>query len=150
MKSFNSVQILGNVGFVGETKIFENGGKTVTISVATSRGGFTAKDGTVIPEKTTWHTVVCSNALADVVQKYVNKGDRVFVAGELQSREYLAQNGERRVVTEVRANDIVLCGGRGTQDGANAQPIKDVQIFPPKTEAKQQTSPAENIEQLLF
>ena len=120
MKSFNSVQILGNVGFVGETKIFENGGKAVTISVATSRGGFTAKDGTAIPEKTTWHTVVCSNALADVVQKYVNKGDRIFIAGELQSREYLAQNGERRVVTEVRANDIVLCGGRGTQDDANA------------------------------
>ena len=94
--------------------------------------------------------MVCSNALADVVQKYVNKGDRVFVAGELQSREYLAQNGERRVVTEVRANDIVLCGGRGTQDGVNAQPVKDVQIFPHKTEAKSQTPPDENINQLPF
>lgn len=101
-------------------------------------------------KKTTWHTVVCSNALADVVQKYVNKGDRVFVAGELQTREYLAQNGERRVVTEVRANDIVLCGGRGTQDGANAQPVKDMQIFPPKTEANPQTPPVENIDQLPF
>lgn len=145
MKSFNCVQILGNVGFVGETKIFENGGKTVTISVATSRGGFTAKDGTAIPEKTTWHIVVCTNALADVVQKYVNKGDRIFIAGELQSREYLAQNGERRVVTEIRANDIVLSGGRGTQqDDANAQPVKDVQTFPPKTAAKPQTAPVKN------
>ena len=93
--------------------------------------------------------MVCSNALADVVQKYVNKGDRVFIAGELQSREYLAQNGERRVVTEVRANDIVLCGGRGTQDDANAQPDKDVQIFPPKKEKKPQTPHVKN-EELPF
>ena len=143
MKSFNCVQILGNVGFVGETKIFENGGKSVTISVATSRGGYTAKDGTTIPEKTTWHAVVCSNALADVVQKYVNKGDCIFIAGEPQTREYLAQNGERRVVTEVRASDIVLCGGRGTQDD-NMQPVKDVQKFPPKTAAKPQTPPVKN------
>lgn len=150
MKSYNCVQILGNVGFIGETKIFENGGKSVTISVATSRGGYTAKDGTTIPERTTWHTVVCSNALADVVQNYVNKGDRIFIAGELQSREYLAQNGERRVVTEVRANDIVLCGGRGTQEATNAQPVKDVQTFPPKTAAKPQTPPVENVEQLPF
>ena len=93
--------------------------------------------------------MVCSNALADVVQKYVNKGDRVFVAGELQSREYLAQNGERRVITEESANDIVLCGGRGTQDDSNAQPVKDVQIFPPKTETKPQTPPEKN-EELPF
>lgn len=132
MKSVNSVQLLGNVGLVGELKIFETG-NLITFTLATSEGGYTRKDGTTVPERTTWHTIVVSGAMTDVVQRYIHKGSKVYVSGRISVREYAASDGSKRKVTEIRANDLVLCGGGETRaTGEYVPPVFSTQAPKPQ------------------
>ena len=65
-KSVNQVTLIGNIGKDPEIRTLDNGVKVATVSLATSTGGFKKQDGTDVPEKTSWHNVVCWRGLADL------------------------------------------------------------------------------------
>ena len=109
-KSVNQCLIIGNVGKDPETRTLDNGVKVSTFSVATSTGGYKRQDGTDVPEKTSWHSIVAWRGLAEIAEKYIRKGDKVTVFGTISYREY-EKDGIRRYVTDILAYDIVL-GGR--------------------------------------
>ena len=114
--SLNKVQLIGNVGQEPTLREFDNGGCVCNLTIATTERGFTTKDGRKIDEKTEWHNVVFKNALAKVIQKYVRKGDKIYIEGKLTTRTYL-KDDEKRFVTEIVANDFeFMQGGKG---GAN-------------------------------
>ena len=69
--SVNKVILIGNVGGDPTYKTFENGGTIAQFSVATTKKGFTNKQGVTIPDKTEWHNIVLSNKLADIANQYV-------------------------------------------------------------------------------
>ena len=88
--------LIGNSGRKPDYKQFENGGRVAQFSIATTKKGYTAKDGTVIPDKTEWHNIVLQNGLADVANNYINKGTKVYIEGELRTRSYQDAQGITR------------------------------------------------------
>lgn len=109
MASLNKVQLIGNLGADPEIKSFQNGGKIANLRVATSESW---KDKTTgeRKEKTEWHSVtVQSEGLVGVVERFLKKGSKVYLEGQLQTRKWQDQSGNDRYSTEV-----VLRGFGGT------------------------------------
>lgn len=114
MASYNNIQLLGNIGSV-EVKTFQNGGKIVEATLATSKRW---KDRNNDPhEETQWHKLVIGGSLADTAEKYVQKGDPLFVTGEMTYRKYTTREGENRSVPEVRVLTLQLLP-KGMREGA--------------------------------
>ena len=123
--SVNKVILLGNTGKAPDFKKFDNGGCVATFSLATTKRGFTTKDGRQIPERTEWHNVVLQNGLAKVANQYVKKGDKLYIEGELRTRSYDDAQGVKRYITEIVATDMKMLtpnGKEGTRAGTQAPP----------------------------
>ena len=119
-KSINQCIIIGNVGKEPEIRVFENGIKVATFSVATSTGGYKKQDGTDVPEKTNQHNIVAQRGLADISEKFVHKGDKLTVIGSISYREY-EKDGVKKFITDILASDLVLMG---KSDTSTKPPIK--------------------------
>jgi single-strand DNA-binding protein len=110
MKSLrNSVQLIGNLGKDPEVKVFDSGTKLASFSIATNDKYKNAKGEKV--EDTQWHNIVIWGELAEVAGKYLKKGSEVCVEGKLVHRSYETTAGEKRYITEVNVNDMVMLGG---------------------------------------
>ena len=86
--SLNKVMLIGNVGKDPEIRYIDQGVCTAQISLATSTPGYTLQNGTTVPERTEWHSVYLWRRLAEVVERYVHKGDKLYIEGELRYRTY--------------------------------------------------------------
>ncbi|HEU5290098.1 MAG TPA: single-stranded DNA-binding protein [Cyclobacteriaceae bacterium] len=110
MKSLrNSVQLIGRLGKDPEVKTF-SGKKKASFSIATSDSYKNQKGEKV--EDTQWHNIVIWGKLAEVAEKYLKKGQEVVVEGRLVHRDYEGDNGEKRYITEINVNDLVMLGGK--------------------------------------
>ena len=98
--SVNKVILLGNVGQAPEIRDSQSG-KIATFRLATTDKGFTKQDGTQVPERTEWHNCVVFGRQAEVVEKYVGKGMRLYVEGKLRTRKYTARDNTEKYVTEI-------------------------------------------------
>lgn len=105
MASFNQITLLGNVGNL-EVKTFSNGGKIVEASLATGKR-WKDRNGDQ-HEETQWHRLVIPGPLADTAEKYVHKGDTLFVQGEMTYRQWETREGEKRTSPEVRVLALQL------------------------------------------
>ena len=105
MASFNQITLLGNVGNL-EVKTFTNGGKIVEASLATGKR-WKDRNGDQ-HEETQWHRLVIPGPLADTAEKYVHKGDTLFVQGEMTYRQWETREGEKRTSPEVRVLTLQL------------------------------------------
>lgn len=114
--SLNKVMLIGNVGKDPEVRYLENGNqpgnatKVAQFSVATTER-YKDRNGEQ-RETTDWHNIVAWRGLADITEKYVGKGAKVFIEGKLRTREYQDQSGQRRFVTEVVAERLETLGPR--------------------------------------
>jgi len=110
MKSLrNSVQLIGRLGKDPEVKTFGDK-KKASFSIATSDSYKNAKGEKV--EDTQWHNVVIWGKLAGVAEKYLKKGQEVAVEGKLVHRDFETDKGEKRYITEITVNDLVMLGGK--------------------------------------
>ena len=120
-RSLNKVILIGNLGADPEVRSTSNGSRVATLSLATSRQ-WKDKAGEK-QEKTEWHRVVLWNnkgsGLADVVEKYCKKGDKVYVEGSIEYRSWQDREGQTRYTTEITARELILLGGR-SGDGAES------------------------------
>ena len=122
-RSLNKVQLIGNVGKDPEVRSTNNGGKVADFSLATSRSwNDTAGGGK--QEKTEWHKCIAWNAkggggqgLADIVERYVKKGDKLFVEGSIEYRTWQDQQGQTRYTTEIRVRELILLSPKGGSEG---------------------------------
>jgi len=115
-RSLNKVTLIGNLGADPEVRSTNNGSRVATLSVATSRQ-WTGTGGEK-QEKTDWHRVICWNnkggsGLADVCEKYLKKGDKVYVEGRIEYRTWEDNNKQTRYVTEIIARELIMLGSRG-------------------------------------
>jgi single-strand DNA-binding protein len=116
-RSVNKVTLIGNIGNDPEVRTTAGGGKVATFSLATSRQ-WTGQGGDK-QEKTEWHRCVAWNGkgtgmgLADVVEKYCRKGERLFVEGSIEYGQYKDKEGQTRYTTEIKVREIMLLGGKG-------------------------------------
>lgn len=118
-RSVNKATIIGNLGADPEIRTTPGGSRVTTLSVATNRR-WTGRTGET-QEETQWHRIVAWNKLAEIVEQYLKKGDRVYVEGRIQYRQWEDQNGQKRYTTEIVANDMVMLGGRGEGAGMEMQ-----------------------------
>lgn len=110
--SVNKVILLGRVGKDPDIKRFDDDNSVASFSLATSERGYTAKNGTVVPEQTEWHSVVCYKGLAAIAERYVKKGDPLYIEGKIRTRSYEDKNQQKRYITEIIADKIELLGGK--------------------------------------
>lgn len=108
MPNVNIVTLMGHSGQDAEIRTLSNGNKVATFTLATSKGGFTTRDGKEIPAVTQWHNIVCWRHLADICEKSVRKGSHVTVIGELTYRKYTDKNGEERSKCEIVAEELMV------------------------------------------
>ena len=110
------------VGFVGDEpriNTLQSGRKVASFSMATTEKGYTAKDGTVIPDKTEWHNVVCWGKTAEVVEMFVRKGSQLYVQGKMRTRQY-QKDGQTRYSFEIECETMQMLDRR-TESQAPAQ-----------------------------
>jgi len=104
----NKVQLIGNAGKDPEVKTFEGGRKLATISIATSES-YTNDKGEKVTD-TQWHNLVAWGKTAEIIEKYVVKGNQFAVEGKLTHRSYDDKSGEKKYVTEVVVSEVLLLG----------------------------------------
>ena len=105
----NKVTLIGRTGKKVEIVQFENG-KLAKVSLATS-DHYTNAMGEKV-EETQWHNLVCNGKLADIMEKYVEKGKEIAVEGKVIYRTYDDKDGTKRYITEIRVMEILLLGGK--------------------------------------
>ena len=105
----NKVTLIGRTGKDVEIVQFENG-KLAKVSLATS-DYYTNALGEKV-EETQWHNLVCNGKLADLMEKYVEKGKEIAVEGKIVYRNYDDKEGQKRYITEVRVDQLVLLGSK--------------------------------------
>jgi len=118
MSSINKVILVGNVGKDPEVRDFGDGQKVVRLSLATSER-WKDKSGQR-QERTEWHNVSIYGALADIAERYVTKGSRLYLEGKVQTRKYQAKDGSDRYATDIVLRgygaDMVMLSGQGRSD----------------------------------
>lgn len=107
----NKVQLIGNVGNEPEITNLESGKKVAKFSIATNE--FYKNSNGEKEQNTQWHNIVAWGKIAEIVEKYVGKGKEVALEGKLTSRSYETKEGEKRYVTEVVVDEILLLGIKG-------------------------------------
>ena len=123
-RSLNKATLIGNLGAAPEIRSTHSGTRVATLSVATSRR-WTSRAGDP-QEKTEWHRVVCWDKLAEICERYLNKGDRVYVEGRIEYRQWEGQDGQTRYSTEIRAREMIMLGsGGGRESHAGPQPAPE-------------------------
>lgn len=99
--SLNKVQLIGNVGKDPDVRYLDNGVAVATFPLATTDRAYTLANGTQVPERTEWHNIVLWRGLAETAEKYVHKGDKLYIEGKIRSRSYDDQNGIKRYIVEI-------------------------------------------------
>jgi single-strand DNA-binding protein len=106
----NSVQLIGRLGKDPEAKTFDSGKNMTTFSVATSETYRNQKGEKI--ESTQWHNVVTWGKTAEIAAQYLKKGHEVVLEGKLVHRSYETLAGEKRYITEISVNDLVLLNNK--------------------------------------
>lgn len=120
-RSLNKAMIIGNLGADPEVRTTPGGTRVATLSVATSRS-WTGRTGDQ-QERTEWHRIVAWDRLAEICERYLKKGDRVYVEGRIEYRQWEGKDGQTRYTTEIRAREMVMLGSRGEAGAEQGAPV---------------------------
>jgi single-strand DNA-binding protein len=126
----NKVMLIGNVGKEPEVRYYDRDMAVAQVQLATTERGYTLPNGTQVPDHTDWHTILLYRGLAKVVERYVHKGDKLYIEGKIRYRSYDDRRGIRKYVTEILAENMEMLSPRIQQ----------------KTEPKEEESKAEEEE----
>ena len=118
--SVNKIILLGNVGKDPEVRYFDNGGAVANFTLATTERGYTAQNGTQVPDRTEWHNIVLWRGLAEIAEKYVKKGSKLYIDGKIRTRSYDDANGNKRYITEVWGDNMELLDRKPESSNASS------------------------------
>ena len=146
--ALNKVMLIGNVGKKPEIRYLENQGgaspapKVATFPLATTER-FRDRSGEM-RESTEWHNIVAWRQLADLAERFMDKGSQIYVEGRLRGRSWDGQDGQKRYITEVVADSIQLLGKKSDNPGAEGYQAAGAQNAAPAQPAPQAPRPAVN------
>ena len=100
--------LIGHVGADPEVRYYDADQAVAQVRLATTERGYTLQNGTQVPDHTDWHNLVFYRKLAKIVEKYVHKGDRLYVEGRIRYRSYDDQRGVRKFVTEILVDNMEM------------------------------------------
>ncbi|SAL03062.1 single-strand binding protein [Caballeronia fortuita] len=135
MASLNKVELIGHLGADPESRYLPSGDAVTSLRIATSES-WKDKESGERKERTEWHRVSAFGKLAEIMNEYLRKGAQVYIEGSLQTRKWTDQQGVERYSTEIRADKMLMLGGRregGSQEGGerSARPASSGQQRPP-------------------
>lgn len=108
----NQVQLIGRLGAKADVKRFDSGKTKASFSLATKEIFKNHKGEKV--EETTWHNVIAWGPQAEIIEKYTDKGSEIAVGGKLVNRTYNDKEGQKKYITEVQIDEVVLLGDKAT------------------------------------
>lgn len=112
MASVNKAIIMGNLGKDPEVKYVDKGVCVAQLTVATTERGYELESGTRVPDRTEWHNIVLWRQAAEFAERYVHKGDLVYIEGRIKTRSYTDKQGHTRYVTEIWGDTFELVGSK--------------------------------------
>lgn len=127
--------LIGNVGKDPEIRYVDAGVCVASLVLATTERGYKLQNGTEVPDRTEWHNIVLWRGLAETVEKYVKKGDKLYIEGKIHTRSYDDRNGVKRYVTEIWADAMEM--------------LTPKQVSQPQPEQPQQSASTEQTEEKL-
>lgn len=127
----NKVILVGNVGQDPKVTFYDGGNCVAQVSLATTEKGYTLQNGVQVPDRTEWHNLIFRNRLGEVVDKYVHKGDKLYVEGKIRTRSYDDQTGAKRYVTEIFVDNMEMLSPKPAAGAQTApQPQQPVRQQP--------------------
>lgn len=124
----NKVMLIGNVGKDPEIRYVDAGVCVASMLLATTERGYKLQNGTEVPDRTEWHNIVLWRGLAETVEKYVKKGDKLYIEGKIHTRSYDDRNGVKRYVTEIWADAMEMLTPKPVSQPQAGQPQQTPQI----------------------
>jgi single-strand DNA-binding protein len=111
----NKVMLIGNVGREPDIRYVDAGVCVASLVLATTERGYKLQNGTEVPDRTEWHNITLWRGLAETVEKYVHKGDKLYIEGKIHTRSYDDKNGMKRYITEIRADAMEMLTPRAVR-----------------------------------
>ena len=108
--SINKVILIGNVGRDPEIRYTAPGQAVASFSLATTERGHTAANGTQVPDRTEWHSIVMWGKNAEIAERYIRKGSQLYIEGKLRTRTWEDKNQIKRQVTEIYVDTFDFLG----------------------------------------
>lgn len=136
----NKVMLIGNVGAAPDVRYYDADQAVAQVRLATTERGYTLQNGTQVPDHTDWHNLVFYRNLAKVVEKYVKKGDKLYVEGRIRYRSYDDKAGQRRYITEILVENMEMLTPRQQAQGTSQATPATPQATPSATQATEQPS----------
>ena len=137
--SVNKVILIGNLGKDPEIRHLENGATVANFSIATSENYKDRKTGEKVSQ-TEWHNIVAWRGLAEIAEKFIKKGDKIYIEGKLKTRTWQDKEGNNRYSTEVITDNLTMLGSSG-EPKPNSEPIKSEESEPKPVAEKEFSSP---------
>ena len=128
----NRVCLIGRVGQDPEIRYLDSGVCVAQFSLATTEKGYTTQNGQQVAERTEWHDIVAWRGLAQTIEKYVKKGDKLYLEGKLRHRTYEGNDGIKRSKTDIHVENMDLLTPKGDK-----KPLP-VEVAPPPAAVQQQ------------
>lgn len=139
----NKVMLIGNVGQDPVVRYLDNGVCVASVRLATTERGYTLQNGTQVPDRTEWHSLIFWRKQAETVEKFVHKGDKLYVEGKIQSRKYDDRQGITHQVVEIMVDQMEMLTPRSsTPATANDSPQQ--------TPTQQVVTPSQNDDEPPF
>ncbi len=124
----NKVMLIGNVGKEPDVRYYDADQAVAQFPLATTERGYTLPNGTHVPDRTDWHNIVMWKNLAKTAERYVHKGDKLYIEGRIRYRSYDDQKGIRRFVTEIYAENMELLTPKASGVQNRAEQPNDVGV----------------------
>ena len=147
--SLNKVTLVGNIGRDPEVRSFQNGSKVCNLSLATSER-WKDKETNEPKEKTEWHRIVVfNNKLVEIIEKYVHKGSKVYIEGQLETRKWTDSSGTEKYSTEVvlrpYRGEIIFLDSKSEVDNSSSNVIEDDNVSSSKIENESSNNSVEEL-----
>lgn len=114
MGSLNKIELIGNLGKQPDVKVLDGGAKVATFPLATTEPAYTTQQGKQVAAKTEWHNIVAWGGMATIAERYLTKGQQVYVEGKMRYRNYEDKDTrQKRYIAEVVCSNIVLLSSNG-------------------------------------
>ena len=147
--SLNKVTLIGNIGRDPEVRSFQNGSKVCNLSLATSER-WKDKETNEPKEKTEWHRIVIFNdKLVEIIEKYIHKGSKVYVEGQLETRKWTDSSGTEKYSTEVvlrpYRGEIIFLDSKSEVDDSSSNVIEEDNVSSSKIENESSSNSVEEL-----
>lgn len=144
----NKVMLIGNLGKDPVVRYYDADQAVAQFPLATTERGYTLPNGTQVPDRTDWHNIVLWKNLAKIAERYLHKGDKVFIEGKVRYRSYDDRKGQRQYITEIYADNMELLTPKPA--GGQAAAPQAAQPAAPQPSASAETEPETDDSNLPF